>query len=308
VLGLLLAGRSRDQRGSLLDRQLAFYSASSHSKAGTDSSTGRAQINVRESAVAVADRIVHKVGFEERLHQRLTAAGVSLTTAEWLLMHAGVVIAGGVVGLLLGGALTMLLLLGVGAVGPWLFLGVKASLRVRAFGGQLPDTLQLMAGGLSAGLSLPQAVDTVVREGSEPMAGELGRALIEQRLGVDIEDALDGVAGRMDSKDFAWVVMAVRIQREIGGNLAELLGTVAATIREREYLRRQVKTLSAEGRLSALILGGLPPVLAIYLSMTRGEYLEPMYTTPLGWMMTISAVVLLTVGGFVMKSIVKVEV
>ena len=104
------------------------------------------------------------------------------------------------------------------------------------------------------------------------MAGELRRALIEQRLGVDITDALESVGERMDSEDFEWVVMAIRIQREVGGNLAEILHTVAATLREREYLRRQVRALSAEGRLSGYILGGLPVVLFVYMLFANREY------------------------------------
>lgn len=116
-----------------------------------------------------------------------------------------------------------------------------------------------MSGSLSAGLSLAQSLDTVVREGNELVSGEFRRAIVEQRLGVDIEAALEGVATRMRSEDFSWVVMAIRIQRDVGGNLAELLLTVAGTLRERAYLRRQGKTLSAEGRMSAWILGGLPP-------------------------------------------------
>ena len=147
----------------------------------------------------------------------------------------------------------------LGVIGPWIYLKFRHSRRLNKFNGQLAETLGLMAGGLQAGLSLPQAVDSVVREGSEPMAGELRRALVEQRLGVDITDALDGVGQRMDSEDFDWIVMAIRIQREVGGNLAEILHTVADTLREREYLRRQVKALSAEGRLSGYILAGLPP-------------------------------------------------
>ena len=116
-----------------------------------------------------------------------------------------------------------------------------------------------MSGSLSAGLSLAQSVDTIVREGAEPIASEFRRVVIESRLGVTLEDSLEGVAERMQSRDFEWVVMAIRIQREVGGNLAELLLTVAATLREREYLRRHVHALSAEGRLSCYVLGGLPP-------------------------------------------------
>ena len=127
-----------------------------------------------------------------------------------------------------------------GAVLPWFYLSFKATRRIKKFNGQLAETLSIIAGGLQAGLSLSQAVDTVVREGTEPIAGEFSRAIVEQRLGVEIEDSLETVAERMDSIDFKWVVMAIRIQREVGGNLAELLLNVAATLREREYLRRQV--------------------------------------------------------------------
>jgi len=310
IVGLLLMGKPKD-RESHVQRQLDFYSSGSNG--GTVVSTAdvsRRQRDVRESAVAVAENIVAKGGLEERITQRLTAAGLAFTAAEWLLLHAGGLVAAALVGFLLSGgsAVATFLFLLLGAVGPWLFLSVKESRRLKAFNSQLADTLQLMSGGLSAGLSLPQSVDTVVREGAEPMASELRRALVEQRLGVDIEDALDGVAERMQSKDFRWIVMAIRIQREIGGNLAELLNTVAATIREREYLRRQVRTLSAEGRLSAWILGGLPVVFTIYLVLTKPGYLEPMYTTSIGWILSFAAVALLGMGALWLKSVVKVEV
>lgn len=136
----------------------------------------------------------------------------------------GFLLSGG--GLLLAGVALL-----VGAVLPWLYLSRKRSKRLKAFDGQLADTLQLISGSLSAGLSFTQSLDTVVREGSEPVSGEFRRALVEQRLGVDIEEALEGVAQRMESDDFAWVVMAIRIQRRVGGNLAELLLTVAGTAR-----------------------------------------------------------------------------
>lgn len=102
--------------------------------------------------------------------------------------------------------------------------------------------------------------------------------------------------------------MAIRIQREVGGNLAELLNTVAGTLREREYLRRQVAVLSAEGRLSAYILGGLPPIFITYLALARPAYLTPMYTTGVGWLMSGSAIVMMLVGVFWLKKSVKVEV
>ena len=172
--------------------------------------------------MALADKVV-TADLETRISQRLAGAGSGLTAAEWLLLHAGIAIGAALVGFVLGGAGLAVLGLVLGAVGPWLYLKFRHSRRLSRFNGQLAETLGLMAGGLQAGLSLPQAVDTVVREGNEPMAGELRRALVEQRLGVDITDALESVGQRMDSEDFGWIVMAIRIQREVGGNLAEIL-------------------------------------------------------------------------------------
>jgi tight adherence protein B len=166
----------------------------------------------------------------------------------------------------------------------------------------------MTAGSLSAGYSLAQGLDGLVREGSEPMATEIGRALAESRLGVPVENTLQGVADRMGSKDFSWVVMAIRVQREVGGNLGGVLTTVSATMRERAMLRRHVRGLSAEGRLSAYILLGMPVLLVTYMFTLRREYLEPMYTTALGLLLILAALVLMSIGSFVMSRIVKVEV
>ena len=249
-------------------------------------------------------------GLESALGARLEAAGMSMRPAEWLLMHAGIAVGAGMLGFLFssGGILLTLLLLALGIFLPWMYLGFKRSRRLKAFDAQLADCLQLMSGSLSAGLSLAQSVDTVVREGSEPIAGEFRRSLMEARLGVQIEDSLESVAERMQSEDWKWVVMAIRIQREVGGNLAELLMNVAATLREREYLRRQVKALSAEGRLSAWILGGLPPGFVIYLTLANPSYLQPMVSSTLGWLMIGAATVMMVIGVFWMSKMVKVEV
>jgi tight adherence protein B len=196
----------------------------------------------------------------------------------------------------------------LGILGPLGFLAFKASRRTRAFLAQLPDTLQLLSGSLSAGYSLPQAIDAVVRQGSPPVADELRKALVEARLGAPIEDALEDVADRMGSKDFRWVVMAIRVQRQVGGNLAEVLATTAATLRERERLRRQVQVLSAEGRLSAYILFGLPVVFALYLLSVRPGYVKPLFTDPIGLVMLVGMAILLTVGAFWLRKVVQVEV
>jgi tight adherence protein B len=264
-----------------------------------------------DQAKNAAARVLHKNrGLEAKILQRLEAAGSALKPAEWLLIHGALVVVGGLGGLLLGGGNFILMALGllVGYLLPKLWLRRMERKRLKAFNHGLADTLQLMAGSLSAGLSLAQSVDTVVREGQEPIAGEFNRVLIETRLGVPLEDALDGIAERMGSKDFGWVVMAIRIQREVGGNLAELLTNVAATLRERDYLRRQVQTMSAEGKLSGYILGGLPPAMLVYMLLVRRDYVMPLVTTPMGWGILAFGAVLLAMGAFIMSRLVKVEV
>jgi tight adherence protein B len=266
---------------------------------------------VAASAVEMTQKALQgNAGAEAKLGDKLEAAGLALKPAEWILIHAGIALGAAALGLLLssGGVLMTLMFVLVGAVVPWVYLGFKKSRRLKAFEGQLADTLQLIAGSLSAGLSLAQSLDTVVREGNEPVAGEFRRALIESRLGVQIEDSLDSIAHRMKSEDFRWIVMAIRIQREIGGNLSELLLKVAETMRERDYLRRQVKTLSAEGKMSAWILGALPPGIFLYVLVSNPTYLQPMLTTTLGWAMMAGGVVLMVVGVFWMSRVVKVDV
>jgi tight adherence protein B len=262
---------------------------------------------VREAATKMLSR---NRGLEERIGLRLEGAGSELRPPEWLLVHAGIAVATTLLLLLLGGGSVLLGAIGlaIGVVGPWVYLGFRRTRRRKAFNAALPDALQLMSGALEAGLSLSQAADTIVKEGIEPIASEFRRALVETRLGVSLEDALDGVAERLVSEDLGWVVMAIRIQRPIGGNLAELLGTVAATMREREYMRRQVAALAAEGKLSAWVLGGLPPAFLLYLLISNRDYVMPLFTTPMGLMMLLGAGLLLSVGVFWMSKMVKVDV
>ena len=247
---------------------------------------------------------------DARINRRLEAAGSELKSSEWLLIHGGAFFVSGLLGIAIGGGnpVVGLLFLAGGLFLPWMYLGFRRSRRRKAFNQGLPDTLQLMSGSLSAGLSLAQSVDTIVREGSEPIAGEFRRVLVETRLGVSLEDALEGVGERFESKDFEWVVMAIKIQRQVGGNLAELLDTVAATMREREYVRRQVAALAAEGKLSAWVLGGLPPVFMLYLLLANHDYVIVMFQKPLGWAMLAGAATILAVGVFWMSRLVKVEV
>ncbi|QIX27814.1 VWA domain-containing protein [Nocardioides sp. JQ2195] len=307
-LAILLAVVMMGSKGqSEAQRRVAAYlgeaKPTSKGKRSGEPSPG----SLKDSAVALTENLV-KGDFEDRLNMKLAGAAVKMTAAEWLLTHAGIAVVTAFAGLIMSGGAAMVVFGLFGAVLPWLYLKRRHKKRLAAFDGQLAETLTLMAGGLSAGLSMPQAIDSVVREGNEPVSGELRRALVEQRLGIQIEEALDSVAERMESEDFAWVVMAIRIQREVGGNLAELLSTVANTLREREYLRRQVQVLSAEGRMSGYVLGGLPIGLFLYMLLVRPDTARVLYTEPAGMGLSAAALVMLGLGYWMIAKIVKIEV
>jgi tight adherence protein B len=311
LAGILAFALGGGASKSLSDQRLSAYfeqSGSGTSATGTGHrGRPKAEGSLKDAAVGLAGQVV-KGDFEDRLSKRLAGAGSSLKPAEWLLLHAAIAVGAAFVGLILMGGVLMVVAFVAGVLVPWWWLKRKHSKRLAAFNAQLAETLTLMAGGLSAGLSLPQAVDTVVREGHQPMAGELGRALIEQRLGIPIEETLENVAERMESEDFSWVVMAIRIQREVGGNLAELLNTVSETLRDREYLRRQVRVLAAEGKFSGYVLTALPIALFIYMLLFKGEFVAPLYTTGTGYLLLGVAVMMLIGGYIVMSRLTKIKV
>lgn len=293
---------------SIADRVAAYSTHTRGAPAAEDQRNATEPVldQVKAAAAGVLER---NSGLNERMTRRLSAAGSEFKPSEWLLVHIGSVLAAAVVGLVLGGGniFVGVAFLAVGFVLPPLFLTFQIGRRQRAFDAALPEVLQLLSGALSAGLSLAQAVDTVVREGPEPIASEFKRVLVEARIGVQLEDAFEGVAERFQSKDFAWAVMAIRIQRQVGGNLAELLTTVAGTMRERQFLRRHVRALSAEGRLSAVILCGLPPLFGLYLFATNREFLSPLVADVRGWLLLGFGVIWMSIGAFWMSRMVKVE-
>ena len=248
--------------------------------------------------------------FEARLALRLDLAGIAWHPAQWVLAGtcASVALALALAGLF-GNVIIGALAGGVaGWLGMKLGLNFKIQRRRAKFADQLPDLLQFIAGSLRSGFSLGQGLDAAVREDTQPVAGEFSRALAESRIGIDLEDALDQVADRMESADLRWTVIAIRIQRETGGNLAEVLSKTVVTMRERSQLRRHVRALSAEGRLSAYILVALPILIGGFLFLTRRSYIRPLYTTPVGIGMLVFAVAMVVGGALWMRSLVKVEV
>ena len=264
---------------------------------------------IAQSAIGLVSRAPKPEGYDERLQNDIDRAGWNLRAGEFTTLR----VVGALLGFVLfwsltGSVILGLLLAAVVAIVPGLLLATAKSRRQSKFMAQLPDALQLLSGTLKAGYGVLQAIDTVVKEVEDPMSSEFQRALTEARLGLPLEDSLGSMADRVDSDDFRWVVVAMNIQRQVGGNLAELLDTVAETLRGREQVRRQIQVLSAEGRLSALILFILPIALLGYLLFANPDYLLPLLTNRIGWIMMIGAAVLMALGAIWIRRLIKIEV
>ena len=309
ALGWLLLGtaarvkadRDMAARMAAIGRPVPQHSASPVDKPGTGW--------IPESVSSFGERFAKAQGFGEKLDAQLEAAGVSLRSGEFVVATVGA----GLVGAVLGAAvLQNVLLAGVigvlGTVLPTLMLRVALSRRADKMREQLPDVLTIIASSLRAGHSFLQALDTVAREIPAPADVEFQRLVAEIRLGRPAEDALEALADRVGNPDFRWAVLAVNIQREVGGNLAEILDNVADTLRERATIRRQIKVLTAEGRLSAWVLAILPFAIALYMFAVNPGYNSMLFTTQLGLFMLGVAGVLMVLGILWMRKIVDIDV
>lgn len=309
LIGLVLGGALRtEDPGRRLEAQLERHYAARRPSQGTAQGK-HGKERPAGAAVSSMERLLG-AGTQQRLALRLDHAGINRKPADWVVLGCVGSVALAVLLILLTGNPVLGILLG--ALAGWLAMRLIVSTRISrrraAFAEQLPDVLQILASSLQSGFSLPQALDAVIREDTQPMASEFSRALVETRIGGELETALDRVADRMDSKDLRWSVEAIRIQRSVGGNLVEVLRTTGETMRERASIRRHVRALSAEGRLSAYILIALPIVVGVFLFFIRDSYMRPLYTTPLGLAMLTLGVVLVGVGTVWMRNVVKVEV
>jgi tight adherence protein B len=258
------------------------------------------------AAAAAISRLLRRGRIAEG-QAALERAGISKSLPDFVLTVGLVALGAGVLAALLLGPLLGLLVLAVVPLGAKTLLKVKAGRRQAAFADQLDDSLQLMASSLRAGHSLLRAVDSVSHEAASPTAEEFARIVNETRVGRDLNDSLDEVAERMGSDDFTWVAQAIAIHREVGGNLAEVLDAVCRTIRERNAIRRQVKALAAEGKLSAIVLMALPFGIVSFISITNPGYLAAFTTSAIGYAMLAVAAGMMTVGGLWLKKTVQIK-
>jgi tight adherence protein B len=254
----------------------------------------------------LGDRVAGKKR-DNSIDRALDRAGISLRAGEFVVVSATIVVVGITTGLVLAGP--------VGATGlglaalflPRFGLRMRTDRRRRAFSDQLEGTLQTIAGSLRAGYGLVQAISTVASESPTPTSDEFNRVVVESRMGRSVEKSMGAMAQRLENEDLQWVVEAIEIQREVGGNLAEVLDTVTGTIRDRNLIRRQVKALSAEGRISAFILLALPFVIAAFIAMISPDYLNELTSTTVGRIMLGVAAALMAAGAAWIRKIIRVK-
>ncbi len=289
-----------------LSRALRPYLDGNHEEEERDFSK-LADSEIIKKAVASTAKMAQERGLLQFTQARLEQADLPLRPAEALFFTGVLSVVAMIIGLVVGKLIGLVIAGMVFLYLPFAVTGFLAKRRKKKFTGQLPDTLQLLAGSMRAGYSLVQGLDAVSKQAEAPMGTELQRAMAEARLGRPIDEALQDVSDRMGSDDFEWAVMAIKIQRDVGGNLAELLMTVSETMIARERLRREVAGLTAEGRMSAIILVGLPPGVGLLVMLFNPAYMQPMIGNFLGQMALVGAAVLMGIGWFVMQKLMEIE-
>ncbi len=297
----LVLGRQGSDRD--LESRLSAYT-------GHQAETGMlARLRLLRRFVVRAERIAERRGVLGKIETALEQANLRVRPGEGIAAGLLVGLIAGFIGLVLSGNPVVALISAAGA----LFLvgatvSIIATRQRRRFEDQLPDTLNLLSTSLRAGYSMLQGLEAVSQEAPQPTAREFQRIMNEIRLGRSAGEALQDSARRMESVDFDWVVLAFTIQREVGGNLAEVLQTTSETMLHRGRMRREMHALTAEGRISAIVLGVMPFVIFAFISSQNPEYLQPMLDSPLGMLALGGSGLLLLIGLWWITRLIKIEV
>ena len=319
---LIFAGLASSGSGAAINTRLERYAAGRD-----DTVKGGANPNLQEmisgsEALQNLNKAVEQRSFGANLARDLARADLHLKVSEYLMIWAASVVTVPVLFLLLGLFLAPLgspiaLIVGVvlGFFIPRFWLGRRKNGRLSAFNKQLPDTVMLIANALRAGSSFLQAIELVVRESRPPISLEFGRVIREVNLGLPFESALENMIRRVRSDDLELMGTAISIQHQVGGNLAEILDSIAFTIRERMRIKGEIRTLTAQQRLSGYVVAFLPISLAGFLFVAAPGFMEPMFANPPAIMGLPAGVIVLGFGGFMMfigfmiiRKIVDIEV
>lgn len=246
----------------------------------------------------------------ERMAMDLQRADLKVTPAEFFALSLAAVAMGFLIAFVLGHSSLIFGLLGgvLGFYAPRFWVRRLQEQRLNLFNNQLNDTLILLANSIRSGYSLQQAMEAVSRELPPPVSVEFSRVIREISLGLNMEEALNHMLQRITSEDLDLIITAINIQHEVGGNLAEILDTIAHTIRERVRIKGQIRALTSSQRLSGTIISLLPFALAAFMFVFNQNYFKRMWEDPCGWMMLGFGVVTIGIGYFIIQQIVKIEV
>ncbi len=268
--------------------------------------TNRAGL-LNERVSGAADRFIKKRDDSGTLDRTLDAAGMDIRAGEFVVLFGVAMLAMGGVFSAMFSQLVGVFMIGFTALAGVVFVQMKVSRRRQAFADQLPSTISILIGSLRAGRGLPQALEMVSLEAAAPTQDEFRRVIIETRVGRDPVESLDAVAIRMQNTDLEWINQAIAINRELGGDLIELLENVARTVRDRNRIALQVKALSAEGRASGWVLMALPILMYVYLRAVNPDYVSLLHTTSGGIQASIVGLVAMVAGGFWIRKLVNIR-
>ena len=272
-----------------------------------------------ETAVSAKDRLrtlLQRAGLWLQRIQHNNRMDFKMQQADWPLLGSEYEVMLALLGALcaiitLAATLEMLFALlafAGGVIAGLLFLHIYIKRRQKAFTTQLGDMLTMVANALRAGFSFMQAFELIAREMDAPIGREVQKVVNEVNIGVDLETALDNMQKRVNSSDFELVVTAVLIQRQVGGNLAQVLDTISDTINDRVRMRREVMTLTAQGRASGVVLAMLPVAVAGIMSTVNPDYLKPLFEDEIGRLCVIGAIVMEIIGYVIINKIVDIKV
>lgn len=245
----------------------------------------------------------------EKLREELEGSGIQMSGQEYLILWSSLIMIPPLLAYFLTGRMkVVLLVLAVCTALPPAVVKTLRKKRLEKFSGQLGDALMTVSNCLRSGFSFRQAIERVSTDMPDPIAEEFKAALLEVSYGASMESALDGIARRMENSDMEMINSAIKVQQQVGGNLSEVIDNISDTIKDRIRIRQSLKTLTAQGRMSGLILGLLPVVALIFMTMLNPEYMNTFYTTQFGrLLLTISFVMELT-GFFVIRKIVNIKI
>lgn len=300
AVGVVVAGKSTTEVEDRLDLLTSGGDASSRS---SESANLMSKGDERTSA---ADDFLARFG---DINTFLAQANMKVTGTQFLAMTIGLAALGIFGSSFIGAPIFLAPLVGAGlGVMPFFFISWKRKRRLNAFGRQLPDALELIGRALRAGHSLAAGFNLVGDEMADPIATEFSRIFEEQNLGVPIEEALDGMTKRVPNLDLRFFATAVILQRQTGGDLAEILDKIGHLIRERFKIWGQIQALTGEGRMSGVVLLGLPPVLFLVMFRVNPDYVMVLFTDPIGKVLMTGAVIMQLLGAWVIKKIITIKV